>query len=280
MKKAKIKRIGVVANLHKPEMRTLLDEFVPALLNAGFEVCVDEDTAEARAWPGQVKVGLDKECDIIAALGGDGTILKVARQFSTLSAPVLGVQVGRLGFLAKGRTSDNITLLKEGRYNIQKRMRITAAVKDRGRTVRRFTALNDVVVHGSGFSRMVTLRTEADNSFLREYSADGVILATPTGSTAYSLSAGGPLLMPTIQAIIVAPLCPHSLNIRPIVLDAKQTVKIRVISDRTDIRVTIDGQEGVKLAAGQHVEVKKSPRSTHLIVPENYDFFALLREKL
>jgi len=280
MKKKKIKRVGVVANLGKPEMRKLLDEFVPALLKERFEVCMDEDTAGARKWPDGIRVGLDKSCDIIAALGGDGTILKVARQYSNINAPVLGVQIGRLGFLAKGRTSDNIDLIKEGRYRIQKRMRISAAVKDRGKTVRRFTALNDVVVHGSGFSRMVTLRTEADNTFLREFSADGVILATPTGSTAYSLSAGGPLLMPTIQAIILAPLCPHSLNIRPIVLDSRQTVLIRVISDRTDIRVTIDGQEGVKLEAGQYVEVKKSSRSTHLIVPEDYDFFALLREKL
>ena len=280
MKKKMVKRIGVVANLGKPEMRKLLDEFVPALLKERFEVCMDEDTAGARKWPDDIQVGLDNSCDIIAALGGDGTILKVARQYSNLTAPILGVQIGRLGFLAKGRTSDNIDLIKEGRYRIQKRMRISAAVKDRGKTVKRFTALNDVVVHGSGFSRMVTLRTEADNTFLREFSADGVILATPTGSTAYSLSAGGPLLMPTIQAIILTPLCPHSLNIRPIVLDSKQTVLVRVISDRTDIRVTIDGQEGVKLEAGQYVEIKKSPRSTHLIVPEDYDFFALLREKL
>lgn len=280
MKKKKIKRVGVVANLRKPEMVKLLEEFVPALLREHLEVCVDEATAEGRRFPKEVMIGLDKRCDIIAALGGDGTILKVARQYSNLPAPILGVQIGRLGFLAKGQTSDNIDLIKRGRYKIQKRMRISAAVKDHGKTVKKFTALNDVVVHGSGFSRMVTLRTEADNHFLREYSADGVILATPTGSTAYSLSAGGPLLMPTIQAIILAPLCPHSLNIRPIVLDAKQTVLIRVISDRIDIRVTIDGQEGVKLEAGQYIEVKKSRRSTHLIVPENYDFFALLREKL
>ncbi|NIM19943.1 MAG: NAD(+) kinase [Candidatus Latescibacteria bacterium] len=280
MRKRPIRRIGVVANLQKEEMQSLLGEFVPALLEEGIEVFMDEETAAFKDWGSRVKVGISDECDLIAALGGDGTILKVARQFSQLDAPILGVKVGRLGFLAEGRVSENIEWIKKGRFKIQERMRISARIMDRAKTIQSFSALNDVVVHGAGFSRMVTLRTEVDNSFFREYAADGVILATPTGSTAYSLSAGGPLLVPTLQAIILAPLCPHSLSIRPIVLDAGQTIIVRVVRGRTDIMVTVDGQEGSGLGIGQYVEVKKSDRSTKLVIPEDYDFFALLREKL
>jgi NAD+ kinase len=127
---------------------------------------------------------------------------------------------------------------------------------------------------------MVTLQTEVDGKFLREYSADGVILATPTGSTAYSLSAGGPLIMPTMEAIVIAPLCSHSLNIRPIVLEAGQTVRVKIISRRSKVNVTVDGQVGHELNEGQHVEIQKSDHSTKLVVPEDYDFFSLLREKL
>jgi len=280
MTKKPIRKIGVAANLLKREMKSLLGDFVPALLAEDFEVFLDEETAKFLRWGSGVHVGITGECDAIAVLGGDGTILRFARQYSDLGIPVLGVKIGRLGFLAEGRTAENIRWLKEGRFRIQERMRISARIMDRRREVAHFTALNDVVVHGAGFSRMVTLRTEVDNSFLREYSADGVILATPTGSTAYSLSAGGPLLMPTLEAIILAPLCSHSLNIRPIVLEVGQTIRVRVVSHRTEVVVTVDGQEGIELKEGQYVEIKKSDISTKLVLPEDYDFFTLLREKL
>jgi NAD+ kinase len=280
MAKKPIQKIGVAANLLKEEMKSLLGEFVPSLLAEKFEVFLDEETAEFLKWGSDVHVGITEECDAIAALGGDGTILKFARQYSDMGIPILGVKVGRLGFLAEGRTTENIRWIKEGRFQIQERMRISARIMDQGRETGHFTALNDVVVHGAGFSRMVTLRTEVDNSFLREYSADGVILATPTGSTAYSLSAGGPLLMPTLEAIILAPLCSHSLNIRPIVLEAGQTIRVRVVTRKAEVMVTVDGQVGSELSEGQYVEIKKSNRSTKLVVPEDYDFFTLLREKL
>ena len=121
---------------------------------------------------------------------------------------------------------------------------------------------------------------ESDNRLVREYRADGVIVATPTGSTAYSLSAGGPLLEPTMQAIVLAPLSPHTLSVRPIVLDAGETIMVRVEEPWDDVRVTIDGQEGFDLHEGQHVRVKRSETPTHLLVPHDYDFFGLLREKL
>jgi NAD+ kinase len=158
-------------------------------------------------------------------------------------------------------------------------MRISATIVEGETTVQEFTALNDVVVHAE-VSRMVTLRTEVDGTFVREYSADGVIVATPTGSTAYSLSAGGPILTPTLHAILLTPLCPHKLSIRPIVVDAREHVRISVVSPRPDIRVTVDGQKGSDLKEGQQVVVEKSNKTTELLVPKDYDFFGMLREKL
>ncbi len=281
MAKRPIHKIGVVANLSKEEMKSLLAEFVPALLAEKIEVFLEESTAEFLKWnPAEVRAGITSDCDMIAALGGDGTILNVARHYSDMDIPIFGVNVGRLGFLAPGKPAENIRWIKQGRYQIQERMRISAKIMDDGREIEHFTALNDIVVHGAGFSRMVTLRTEVDHSFLREYSADGVILATPTGSTAYSLSAGGPLLMPTLEAIILAPLCSHSLNIRPIVLDAGQTIRVKVISRKARVNVTVDGQVGHELSKSEFVEIQKSIHSTKLVVPEDYDFFTLLREKL
>lgn len=281
MAKKPIQKIGVVANLLKPDMRTLLSEFVPSLLTEQIEVFLDKETADFLKWdPAQVRVGINEDCDMITVLGGDGTILNVARQYSDMDIPILGVNVGRLGFLAPGKPKENIHWIKQGRYQIQERMRISARIMEDGKEIEHFTALNDIVVHGAGFSRMVNLRTEVDGKLLREYAADGVILATPTGSTAYSLSAGGPLIMPTLEAMVVAPLCSHSLNIRPIVLEAGQTVRIEVISHKSKVNVTVDGQVGSELDKGQHVEIQKSARSTKLVVPEDYDFFTLLREKL
>jgi NAD+ kinase len=225
-------------------------------------------------------VGIPDDCALIAALGGDGTILHVATRYAQYETPILGVKAGRLGCLTETLSGDGIPRIKAGRFKIQERMRITASIRQGDETIESFSALNDVVVHGAGFSRMVTLRSEVDGVLLREYRADGVILATPTGSTAYSLSAGGPLLTPTIQAIVLAPLCPHSLSIRPIVLDDDQQIVINVVSPRSDIRVTVDGQVGSFLEDGQHVVVERSDKVTRLVVPEDYDFFNLLREKL
>ena len=273
-------RIGVVANLKKEGVRPFLAEFVPDLVKEGFEVFVEPRVQPYLGSLDGVEIGIAKQCDVIVSLGGDGTILFTARQYADFEIPIFGINVGRLGFLAETFKSDTIERLKHGRFCIQKRMRIVAAMTEGERVVQKFSALNDVVVHGAGFSRMVTLRTIVDGRLLREYRADGVIIATPTGSTAYSLSAGGPLMEPTMEAILVTPLCPHTMNLRPMVLDPAERIEIHVIGARSRIIVTVDGQEGSYLEEGQHILVEKSEKVTKLVVPEDYDFFSLLREKL
>jgi NAD+ kinase len=136
------------------------------------------------------------------------------------------------------------------------------------------------VIHGAGFSRMITIRSEVDGKLVREYSGDGLIISTPTGSTAYSLAAGGPLMLPTMEAVILAPLCPHSLSIRPMVLDAGRRITLTVVRRKASCVMTFDGQEGIELRDGQRVEIDKCKYVTKLVVREDYDFFSLLREKL
>jgi NAD+ kinase len=273
-------RIGVVANLKKEGVRPFLAEFVPDLVKQGFEVFIEPRVQPYLGSLEGVQIGVGRQCDVIVSLGGDGTILFTARQYADFEIPILGINVGRLGFLAETFKSDTIERMKNGRFHIQKRMRIVAAMREEERVVQEFSALNDVVVHGAGFSRMVTLRTIVDGRLLREYRADGVIISTPTGSTAYSLSAGGPLMEPTMEAILVTPLCPHTMSLRPMVLDPAERIEIHVVGARSKITVTVDGQEGSYLEEGQHILVRKSEKVTRLVVPEDYDFFSLLREKL
>jgi NAD+ kinase len=280
MRAAKFHRIGVVANLQKEEVRPFLAEFVPALVRERFEVFVEPDIQPHLGSRDGVQLGIGKHCDLIVSLGGDGTILFTARQYAQLEIPILGINVGHLGFLAEPLRDDTLQRIGDGRFRIQDRMRITAVVKEGEEVVQTFSALNDVVVHGAGFTRMVSLRTTVDGRTLREYRADGVIIATPTGSTAYSLAAGGPLVEPTMEAIVMTPLCPHTTSLRPLVLDSTERIDIHVFGARSKISVTIDGQEGSYLDEGQRVVVEKSDKVTSLVVPEDYDFFNLLREKL
>jgi NAD+ kinase len=264
----------------KEEAVALLRGLVPQLVAGGFDVWLDDDLTEHLPDKDGARVGIPEKVDLVISVGGDGTILKHARRFLLAETPILGVKGGTLGFLTEGRTDRIVDWLSECRYRIQKRMRIEASIYRGDQLVRELNALNDVVVHGAGYSRMVVLHIEIDGKQMHERSADGIIVATPTGSTAYSLSAGGPLLEPTIEAIVVTPLNPHTLSFRPVVIDARQTVSIRVSSGRTATLVTVDGQRGSRLEQDEQLRIVRSRHYTRLMVPEDYDFFALLNEKL
>jgi NAD+ kinase len=274
-----IRRVGLAVNQEKREAMEAARRAIEELNRAGLEIVLDEEL-QGRLDGAAEGGGIDERCDLILALGGDGTLLRVARRYESLEIPIMGVNLGRLGFLAADVGPEAFGRLREGRLRVEERMRVTATIRRDGKVRRRISALNDVVVHGAGFSRMITIRTEVENRFLREYAADGVIVATPTGSTAYSLSAGGPLILPSMQAIVLTPLCPHSLSIRPILFDADRRIRLRVIAQKIPTLVTADGQEGVELEPGDYVEVERADRVTRLVLPDDYDFFALLREKL
>jgi len=281
MKAQSFQRIGITANLGKEAVIALLPEIVESLLKCGFDLFFDPDISSNTKLSEGAAIGIPDDVDLIIALGGDGTILKWAREIAEKETPILGLRGGRLGFLAEGRTEKFASWLREGRYTIQERMRIHARILDGSKPVREFSALNDVVVHGTGFSRMVTVRVWVQGKLMKEYSADGMIVATPTGSTAYSLSAGGPVLEPTLQAIVLTPLNPHTMTVRPIVVHADHHVVVEVTGQReTGIMVTVDGQEGAPIGPEQVLDVVRSEKHTYLVVPDDYDFLRLLREKL
>jgi NAD+ kinase len=220
-------------------------------------------------------------CSAVLALGGDGTLLRAARMVADDEIPLLGIKIRSLGFLTEDDPSRAMADLFAGRYTIQERMRLEASCERSGGEARVFTALNDAVMHGVGMSRVIRLRTTIDGTHLGEYLADGVIISTPTGSTAYSLAAGGPIVNPTtVEAFVITPLCPHSLSVRPLVVSARETFVVELVEAGQETMATFDGQQSCPIVRGERLLFRRSAKATRLIVTEGYRFYDLVRRKL
>ncbi len=280
MNSTAITRVGLAANLEKAGAAEIVRGMSAALRAAGMRVYLDTDLAVLASSLEGTVMGIGDDCQAIVAIGGDGTILKYARRYVGRDTPLVGLKCGRLGFLAESSQERVLGLLTTGGYTVQNRMRVLCRVERGGELVDEFSALNDVVVHSSGYSRMVTMRVKVGGKLLNEFSADGLIIATPTGSTAYSLSAGGAVVEPTLDAIVLTPLNPHTMSMRPLVLDSTETVTVNTISAPSGVLVTVDGQVGLEFDHSHEITVLRDERCTRLMVPDDYDFFALLREKL
>lgn len=276
----KITKLGIVANVKKREIVEVVSgilEMVPR----GVEVCGPGETAglvpSGRVTPVETLAG----CSTVLALGGDGTLLRAARMVVDEEIPLLGIKIRSLGFLTEDDPARAVSDLFGGRYTIQERMRLEAVCELGGREAQSFTALNDAVVHGIGMSRVIRLRTTIDGTPLGEYLADGVIVSTPTGSTAYSLAAGGPIVNPTrVEAFVITPLCPHSLSVRPLVVSATETFIVELVEAGRETLVTFDGQQSCPIAPGERLLFRRSAKATRLIVTEGYSFYDLVRRKL
>lgn len=275
----KISRLGIVANVNKAEMKRILAD-VAGLVPRDVSLVGPADTA-ALLPGGRVEAADDLGgCDAVVALGGDGTFLRAAMLVEREQIPVLGIKVRSLGFLTEDDPAAAIRDLLEDRCRVQERMRLEMAVEGDGAGPV-CTALNDVVVHGTGVSRVLHLSTYVDGMLLGEYCADGVIVSTPTGSTAYSLAAGGPILNPvTMEAFVLTPLSPHSLSVRPVVLGGAETLTIELIEAGPETLITIDGQKVCGLRPGGRVTVRRSRLVTRLLVAGEYNFYDLVRRKL
>ena len=224
-----------------------------------------------------------KEVDLIISLGGDGTLLRAARLAATEDIPVFGVNLGGLGFLTQIGINDlekSLEKLYQGRYFIDERMMLNCTVKRKEEEIKKFTALNDIVIGKGAFARIICLATYVNNDYVITYSADGLVVSTSTGSTAYSLSAGGPIVNPNINSIILTPICPHTLSARPLIIGENDQVKIKLESSEEKVMVTIDGQEGFVLKPKDEIMIKKSDHKTRLITFKEKSFYAILREKL
>lgn len=221
--------------------------------------------------------------DCLIALGGDGTLLAAARAAARYGIPVLGVNIGHLGFLTEIELSDltpSLAKLVAGDYRIEERLMLEARVERSGESVACFYGLNDAVITKGPLSRIIKLETHVGNECIDTYAADGMIVSTPTGSTAYSLSAGGPIVSPELQVLLLTPICPHTLYSRPLVVSGDQTVRIVLVSGLNEVMLTIDGQDGFKLGKNDQVVIRKAEHSARLIKLGRRGFFEILQNKL
>ncbi|WP_028775640.1 NAD(+)/NADH kinase [Shimazuella kribbensis] len=280
-----MKTIGIMANQTKPTALIVAKKLTNLIKYKGATVCLDIDLAKAI---GQEKKGIPLEdfpihVDCTFVLGGDGTLLGVARKLAGSRIPILGINLGYLGFLSEAEPEDlsgSVDRILAGEYCVEKRLMLEAEVIRQDEVIKRGISLNDIGIAKGSFSRMITCTVKMDGSFVGTYSGDGVIVSTPTGSTAYSLSCGGPIVWPGLECILLTPICPHTLASRPLVLPAESTLEVEVTANHNEIGVTIDGQEGFTLESGDIVRVRKSPCSTHLIKWKERTFFEVIRKKL
>lgn len=279
-----IHRVGVCLKSDEPRAVAAARDLVKQLAERGLEAGLDPLAASHLGGSGRAWSDLAGEVDLLVVLGGDGTLLAVAREVGSRAVPVLGVNLGTLGFLSAvgldelGSALDPI-LHGEGR--IESRMRLDVELERAAGEPLRYLALNDAVINHGALARIIDLETRADGSELTTYHADGLIVSTPTGSTAYSLSAGGPILEPGLRAVVLTPICPHTLTQRPIVLPETACIEVRVQGRRhDDVQLTVDGQAGVRVGEGDVVRVRRSPHPLHLVVSPDQTRFQVLREKL
>lgn len=223
-----------------------------------------------------------KNAEIILVLGGDGTILNVARESCIYEKPILGVNLGNLGFLAEIEVKeliDSLELISNNKIVIEDRIMLEASIKN-SNTVKNFIALNDIIITRGTLSRIANMNISINDNLIYRIYGDGIIVATPTGSTAYSLSAGGPIVNPRLSLMILTPICPHSISNRSIVISDKESIRIDFLNDDSDIYLNIDGQNGCKIMKNDYIIINKSFYKTKLIKLPNKNFYEVLRRKL
>jgi NAD+ kinase len=277
------RRIGVVGHPRYDGFPDTVQGLREVAERLGFSLAFEPELAEAGFGP-----GFDPDdpaaIDLLLTLGGDGTLLRGARMVASREVPVLGVNLGHLGFLTSivpEEVEGGLRAVAAGEIVLDRRMALTAErVRPSGETGPSYLALNDAVLHKGGFARVIRLAVYAGDEEVGRYRADGIVVSTPTGSTAYSLSAGGPIVSPSIGCIIATPICPHTLAVRPLVLPPEETVTVEVLSPDGEIVLTIDGQEGEELSAGDRVVIRRAPNVIPLIRFPGQTFFATLRRKL
>ncbi|WP_338826599.1 NAD(+)/NADH kinase [Neomoorella thermoacetica] len=278
-----MQRIGMVANLEKPRVRETALDIINYLERRNVRVLISTRKAAALGCP---EKGVAEE-EVIAAegllaLGGDGTLLRAARLVAPAGTPILGINLGHLGFLTEIELTELYPALDKllaGAYRIEERMMLRGTVQ-RPEKALTCTALNDIVVTKGAFSRMLRLEVYIDTAYLDTYPADGLIVSSPTGSTAYSLSAGGPLVSPQLQVMILTPICPHTLYTRPLVVPGEQEIRVCVHAPGAEVMLTVDGQQGLHLRDGDVIRVTRARTPARLIRLQDNTFYSLVREKL
>lgn len=281
---ARFRRVGLACKCTSKAALALARALDSALVKRGLEVLFDSDSAAALGRTGGLpRERLARASDLVIVAGGDGTLLSIAR-FAPTATPVLGINVGVLGFLAGLSRKEALSRIDEvlaGEFREERRLRLSVAVKGGPRPAR-FQALNDAVLNKEALARISTFSVELDARPVVRFRADGVIVSTPTGSTAYNLSAGGPILHPQLPAVVITPICPHTLSQRPLVVPAETVIGLRILDSRTSggVYLTLDGQEGLPIRPEFSVEIRPASSPVTLLRPPEADHFRNLAEKL
>lgn len=281
-----MKKIGIFCKVIKtPEILEFLKFVVGIFQKYNCDIILDTDNAQLLGigLKGEPKASIPALSDVLVVLGGDGTLLSAARAVGDREIPIVGINLGTLGFLTeinKESVNDIVEMIINEKAKYEKRMKLYATVKRDGADIERFSVLNDVVFNKGALARIIDLQTYVNDSYLTTFRGDGLIVSTPTGSTAYSLSAGGPILYPTLENIVITPICPHTLTNRPIVLPHDVIVRVTLKSENQDVFLTLDGQVGLPLKKDDSVSITCARFKTILITPQGRDFFDILRTKL
>ncbi len=278
-----IRRVGVALKTTSPDAVELGRQLVAELDRLGIEAVIDRETAEVL----ESKTDIEREhlasmVDLIVVIGGDGTLLSVTRGVLG-GTPILGINMGTLGFLTEHPADRLLPVLHaalEGRVEIVRRERLTVTVENPNKEKITRCVLNDAVINKSALARMLVLGVHVNGAFVSRFKADGLIIATPTGSTAYNLSAGGPILYPNLETLVVTPICPHALTNRPIVLSLDSMIEIRLESHSQEVWLTLDGQQGFPIGTEDLVTVQACPDPVMLIADPSRSYFQVLHRKL
>jgi NAD+ kinase len=281
----KYKTIGIIS---RPR-RAILAEIVPPLLawlkERGVATLIDPETAGPlnHSAAGKTRQEIAEDADLLLVLGGDGTLLAAAREAAPRGIPILPINLGGLGFLTSFTLEELYPALEDalaGRAAVSERVLLLIERTQAGNTLTEQRVLNEAVVHKGTLARMIELELYIDGGFVCRYRADGLIVATPTGSTAYSMSAGGPIVHPAVESILITPICPHTLSDRPVVVQDGSKIELRMAENSDSVFLTLDGQTGVPLEAGDRVRITRAAERMKLIHPPNKTYFEILRNKL
>ncbi len=279
--------IGLIGKYADPSVGATLQALRDYLQGRELDVLLDEATAQV--WPDHEMTTASRphigdHCDLAIVVGGDGTLLNAARSLANHQIALLGINLGRLGFLtdiSPDQMQNKLDAILSGEYREDKRFLLHTSIIRDGEELSESEALNDVVVHKWDVARMIEVETYVDGRFLNTVRSDGLIVSTPTGSTAYALSGGGPILQPSLDAVILVPICPHTLSHRPIVVHGESAIEIVVRgAGQSHAQVTCDGQINLGLVSGDRVRIEKKPHEARLIHPLDHDYFHILRAKL
>ena len=276
--------IGIFCKEEDDRIKATLKTLHDFLVAENFKIVAEKNAANYLNIPVMDSQDFCDCIDLAIVVGGDGTLLKAGRLLSDKNIPVIGINLGRLGFLvdiSPDEITKQLTLMLDGKYTIEERSLLHAEAFRNNKSLGEGNALNDVVVHVRNDIRMIEFTTHVDNTFVNTQRADGIVVSTPTGSTAYSLSGGGPILHPGLNAVVLVPICPHTLSHRPVVISNSCKINITLNESRdVNARVSFDGQSNIDLQAGDNIVIRNKSQKLKLMHPESYDYYHILRNKL